>query len=62
MQGVLNRIPVPPEILAVPGHYSVVGLLPDDHTFAKGSLFILTPGTQGVVFDVDGEPPKIVDP
>ena len=55
MQGVLKSIPVPPEILAVPGHYSVVGLLPDDHTFAKGSLFVLAPGTQGVVFDVDGE-------
>ena len=48
----LKNIPVPAEILAVPGHYSVVGLLPDDHTFAKGSLFILKPGTQAIVFDM----------
>ena len=53
----LKNIPVPAEVLANPGHYSVVGLLPDDHTFAKGSLFILKRGTQGVVFDMDGAHP-----
>lgn len=54
MQGKLMSVPVPPRVASVPGHYSIVGLLPEDHTFCKGSLFILTPGTQCVVFDVDG--------
>lgn len=45
---------MPPRVASVPGHYSIVGLLPEDHTFCKGSLFILAPGTQCVVFDVDG--------
>ena len=61
MQGVLKNIPVPPDVLSIPGHYSVVGLLPDDHTYAKGSLFILKPGTQGVVFDMDGAPRLLLE-
>lgn len=54
MQGQLNGIPVPEFVWATPGHYSVVALLPEDHTFAKGSLFVLAPGTKCVVFDMDG--------
>lgn len=49
-------MPVPANIWATAGHYSVIGLLPDDHTYAKGSLFIIKPGTKAVVFDVDGMP------
>ena len=55
MQGQLNGIPLPDEVLRTPGHYSVVALLPEDHTYAKGSLFILAPGTKCIVFDMDGE-------
>lgn len=33
----------------------MVALLPEDHTYAKGSLFILEPGTKCIVFDMDGE-------
>ena len=36
------------------GHYEVIAMLPDDYTSAKGSLFILQPGTRAVVFDLDG--------
>lgn len=53
-QGQLNGIPLPEEVLRTPGHYSVVALLPEDHTYAKGSLFILAPGTKCIVFDMDG--------
>ena len=53
-QGQLNGISVPEVVWATPGHYSVVALLPEDHTYAKGSLFILAPGTKCVVFDMDG--------
>ncbi|KAK9805362.1 hypothetical protein WJX73_006658 [Symbiochloris irregularis] len=52
--GRLKHVPIPSNIWATPGHYSVIGLLPDDHTYAKGSLFIVKPGTKAVVFDVDG--------
>ncbi len=55
LQGQLNGIPLPDEVLRTPGHYSVVALLPEDHTYAKGSLFILAPGTKCIVFDMDGE-------
>ena len=55
MQGRLRHVPIPSNIWATPGHYSVIGLLPDDHTYAKGSLFIIKPGTKAVVFDVDGK-------
>ena len=55
MQGRLKHVPIPAKIWATPGHYSVIGLLPDDHTYAKGSLFIIKPGTKAVVFDVDGD-------
>jgi hypothetical protein len=61
-QGKLANVPVPPRIAATPGHYSMVGLLPEDHTFAKGSLFILAPRTKCVVFDVDGARPASVSP
>lgn len=54
MQGRLKHVPIPDNIWSAPGHYSVIGLLPDDHTYAKGSLFIIKPGTKAVVFDVDG--------
>ena len=54
MQGRLRHVPIPSNVWATPGHYSVIGLLPDDHTYAKGSLFIVKPGTKAVVFDVDG--------
>lgn len=47
-------MPVPLKIAHTPGHYSIVGLLPEDHTFSKGSLFILAPGTKCVIFDLDG--------
>ena len=53
-QGQLNGVSVPDTVWATPGHYSVVALLPEDHTYAKGSLFILAPGTKCVVFDMDG--------
>lgn len=53
-QGRLKHVPIPDNIWSAPGHYSVIGLLPDDHTYAKGSLFIIKPGTKAVVFDVDG--------
>ena len=56
MQGKLNSVPVPPRIAQQPGHYSIVGLLPEDHTFSKGMLFLLEPGTKCVIFDVDGAP------
>lgn len=56
MQGRLTSVPVPTKIAQTPGHYSIVGLLPEDHTFSKGSLFILAPGTKCVVFDLDGMP------
>ena len=36
------------------GHYDIVALLPEDNTFARGSLYVLTPGTQIVLFDMDG--------
>lgn len=55
LQGQLNGIPLPDEVLRTPGHYSVVALLPEDHTYAKGSLFILAPGTKCIVFDMDGK-------
>lgn len=55
-QGKLNSVPVPPRIAQQPGHYSIVGLLPEDHTFSKGMLFLLQPGTKCVIFDVDGVP------
>ena len=53
-QGKLNSVPVPPRIAQQPGHWSIVGLLPEDHTFSKGMLFLLEPGTKCVIFDVDG--------
>jgi hypothetical protein len=37
-----------------PGHYDIVALLPEDNTFARGSLFVLKPGTKCVLFDMDG--------
>ena len=52
--GALGPIEVPPDISTVPGHYNVTALLPQDNTFAKGSLYILAPGTQCVVMDMDG--------
>lgn len=58
MQGKLNSIAVPQKIANTPGHYSIVGLLPEDHTFSKGSLFILAPGTKCVIFDLDGRYPS----
>jgi hypothetical protein len=53
-QGKLNSVPIPPRIAQQPGHWSIVGLLPEDHTFSKGMLFLLQPGTKCVIFDVDG--------
>ena len=60
VQGRLRHVPIPSNIWATPGHYSVIGLLPDDHTYAKGSLFIIKPGTKAVVFDVDGAAPFLM--
>ena len=37
-----------------PCHYDVVALLPEDNTFARGSIYILAPGTKLVLFDMDG--------
>ena len=59
-QGRLEGVPVPPRIAQQPGHYSVVGLLPEDHTFSKGMLFLLEPGTKCVIFDVDGGPRRLL--
>ena len=59
-QGKLEGVPVPPRIAQQPGHYSVVGLLPEDHTFSKGMLFLLEPGTKCVIFDVDGRPSQLL--
>lgn len=53
-QGRLVGVPVPGNVWTTPGHYNVVGLLPEDNTFAKGSLFILERGSKCVVFDMDG--------
>lgn len=36
------------------GHYHILGLLPDDNTYGRGSMFILEKGTKCVVFDLDG--------
>ena len=51
-----------PLMLFCAGHYEFVSLLPDDYTSAKGSLFILKPGTKAVVFDMDGEGARIARP
>ncbi|KAK9824108.1 hypothetical protein WJX72_007801 [[Myrmecia] bisecta] len=53
-KGQLKKVPVPDFVYKTPGHYNIIGLLPEDNTYAKGSLFILEPGTQCVVFDLDG--------
>ncbi|KAK2076228.1 hypothetical protein QBZ16_001160 [Prototheca wickerhamii] len=52
--GRLGPLPLPPTVAAAPGHWEFVGLLPDDYSSAKGSLFMLQPGTKAVVFDLDG--------
>ncbi|CAD7701424.1 unnamed protein product [Ostreobium quekettii] len=48
------HVELPEKFLYSPGHYLVLGLLPDDNTFGRGSMFMLEPGTQCVVFDLDG--------
>ncbi|KDD74816.1 hypothetical protein H632_c1055p0, partial [Helicosporidium sp. ATCC 50920] len=52
--GKLGPLALPPSLARTPGHYEVLGVLPDDYTFAKGSLYILRPGTRAVVVDMDG--------
>ena len=52
--GRLGPIPLPEEIATTSGHYDVLALLPEDNTFARGSLFMLAPGTKCVLFDMDG--------
>jgi hypothetical protein len=52
--GTLGPVPVPESLVTTPGHYNVLALLPQDNTFARGSLFILKPGTKCVLFDLDG--------
>eukprot|EP00803_Ostreobium_quekettii_P011294 evm.model.scf_1770.2 EVM.evm.TU.scf_1770.2 scf_1770:2991-11514(-) len=48
------RFDLPDRFLYTPGHYQVLALLPDDNTYGRGSMFMLEPGTQCVVFDLDG--------
>ncbi|KAL6779212.1 hypothetical protein ACKKBF_B18325 [Auxenochlorella protothecoides x Auxenochlorella symbiontica] len=52
--GRLGPLPVTQSVASTPGHYEFVGLLPDDYSYAKGSMFMLEPGTRAVVFDLDG--------
>lgn len=52
--GSLGPIECPSRMASTPGHYNVIALLPEDNTFAKGSLYVLKPGTKCVVMDVDG--------
>ena len=52
--GKLGPIEVPERIATTPGHYDIVALLPEDNTFARGSLFIMQPGCKCVLFDMDG--------
>lgn len=52
--GTLGPVHVPESMSTTPGHYNVLALLPQDNTFARGSLFILEPKTKCVLFDLDG--------
>lgn len=45
---------MPEKIATTPGHYDIFALLPEDNTFARGSLYILRPGAKLVLFDMDG--------
>ena len=45
---------MPGNIATQAGHYDIMALLPGDNTFARGSLFMLEPGTKVVLFDLDG--------
>ncbi|GMH39222.1 hypothetical protein BSKO_07120 [Bryopsis sp. KO-2023] len=47
-------VPAPKRFTYSPGHYHILGLLPDDNTFGRGSIFMLERGTKCVVFDLDG--------
>ena len=52
--GKLGPVELPIGIVSHPGHYDIVALLPEDNTFARGSLYLLRPGTKCVLFDMDG--------
>lgn len=52
--GTLGPVPVPESVATTAGHYNVLALLPQDNTFARGSLYILEPKTKVVLFDLDG--------
>eukprot|EP01025_Chloroclados_australasicus_P011072 TRINITY_DN147_c1_g1_i3.p1 TRINITY_DN147_c1_g1~~TRINITY_DN147_c1_g1_i3.p1 ORF type:complete len:802 (+),score=62.20 TRINITY_DN147_c1_g1_i3:219-2624(+) len=53
-RGLLTEVPLPDQILQKASHYNIMAFLPEDNTFAKGSLFMLQPNTPCVVFDLDG--------
>eukprot|EP01026_Neomeris_dumetosa_P070933 TRINITY_DN712_c0_g1_i2.p1 TRINITY_DN712_c0_g1~~TRINITY_DN712_c0_g1_i2.p1 ORF type:complete len:599 (-),score=58.43 TRINITY_DN712_c0_g1_i2:1196-2992(-) len=53
-KGLLEEVSLPESIYGTPGHYNVTAFLPEDNTFAKGSLFMLKRGTPCIVFDLDG--------
>lgn len=52
--GTLGPIPLPDAVVTTAGHYNVLALLPQDNTFARGSLYILKRKTKCVLFDLDG--------
>lgn len=49
-------MPVPDNVWTTPGHYNIVGLLPEDNTYAKGSMYILEPASLSVVPRVTSMP------
>ena len=55
-QGQLRGVPVPDNVWTTPGHYNIVGLLPEDNTYAKGSMYILEPVRISVVLCVTSMP------
>ena len=56
LQGQLRGVPVPDNVWNTPGHYNIIGLLPEDNTYAKGSMYILEPASISVVLCVTGMP------
>eukprot|EP01026_Neomeris_dumetosa_P061563 TRINITY_DN58113_c0_g1_i1.p1 TRINITY_DN58113_c0_g1~~TRINITY_DN58113_c0_g1_i1.p1 ORF type:complete len:768 (-),score=71.74 TRINITY_DN58113_c0_g1_i1:493-2742(-) len=53
-RGLLQDISLPESMRRNPGLYDVWAFLPEDNTYAKGSMFMLQPGTPCIVFDLDG--------
>ena len=49
-------MPVPDNVWNTPGHYNIVGLLPEDNTYAKGSMYILEPASMSPELRITGMP------